>query len=163
MYLEDYRNVPVVPNYEKPKLSKKDIRIGKRERLYHDIVSLLYLSAACCVAFLIAYATGDKIQTVLGTIWLTCYMVCVCMMSVRHNTKDGITYLLVDKIMELDEDIGLTQCLFILYYEDTDTYCKIETVYRVYRGAQVGDWVYMYYDDENIFVIPEYPNAAWFV
>lgn len=161
MYLEDYRNIPIVPNYDKPKLSKRDIRIGKHERLYHDLVSLLFLSAVAFLLFLIAYATGDKTQTIIGSVWIIVYVVCVCLLSIKKNTNNGTVYLLVDKIMELDEDIGLTQCLFILYDEDTDTYCKIETIYRIYREALIGDWVYMYYNDDTVFVIPEYPNAAW--
>lgn len=161
MYLDDYRNIPIVPNYDKPKLSKRDIRIGKHERLYHDLVSLLFLSAVAVVLFLIAYATGDKTQTVIGSVWAIVYIICVGLLSMKRNTNDGTVYLLVDKIMELDEDIGLTQCLFILYDEDTDTYCKIETAYRMYREALIGDWVYMYYNDDTVFVIPEYPNMTW--
>lgn len=161
MYLDDYRNTPVVPNYEKPRLSRRDIRNGKYERFYHDLVSILFLSSASCVLFFIALATGDYRQAVMGLSWLAAYIILVSLLSVRRGTKEGCVYLLVDRIMELDEDIGLTQCLFILYDGETDVYYKVETTYRFYREARVGDWIYMYVTEDNIFVIPEYPNAAW--
>lgn len=161
MTLDDYRNIPVSPNYEKPRLLKKDIRHGKYERFYHDVVSILFLTSVACVLFFIAMATMDLRQACMGFLWLLAYILMTCLLSVRRNTKDGYVYLLVDKIMELDEDMGLTQCLFILYEEDKDVYCKVETDYHLYREARVGDWVYMYATEDNIFVIPEYPNAAW--
>ena len=161
MYLDDYRNVNVTPNFEKPRITKEDTKKGKRELFVADLICYFFIFTIGTIFSSIAYATGDAVLSTFGVIWLQVYVILTFVISARHTSHDGSVYLLVDKIMTTDEDIGLTQCLFILYNDETDTYYKTETMYHIYRDALVGDWVFMYMTEDNIFVIPEYPNAKW--
>lgn len=161
MYLDDYRNVNVTPNFEKPRITKEDAKHGRHELFVSNLICYFFIFTIGTIFSSIAYATGDYVLSTFGVIWLQAYIILIFVMSARKTTHDGSVYLLVDKIMSTDEDIGLTTCLFILYHEETDAYYKIETVYHIYREAMIGDWVFMYLTEDNIFVIPEYPNAGW--
>lgn len=161
MYLDDYRNVDVTPNFEKPRITREDARHGGRELFVSNMICYFFIFTIGTIFSSIAYATGDYVLSTFGVVWLQVYIILIFVMSGRKMVHDGSVYLLVDKIMATDEDIGLTQCLFILYNDETDVYYKIETAYHIYRESMVGDWVFMYMTEDNIFVIPEYPNVGW--
>lgn len=161
MYLDDYRSVDVTPNFEKPRITREDARHGRRELFVSNMICYFFIFTIGTIFSSIAYAAGDYVLSTFGVVWLQVYIILIFVMSGRKTVHDGSVYLLVDKIMETDEDIGLTQCLFILYNDETDVYYKIETTYHIYREAMVGDWVFMYMTEDNIFVIPEYPNVGW--
>ena len=161
IYLDDYRDVRITPNYDRPRITKEEERKSRREFLKMNIVYFTFLFAIGSIFAAVAYATGDYVLFTAGVVWiLVCYILALCI-SARRPARAGAIYLLVDKMMTTDEDIGLAQCIFILYHQETDAYCKIETDYHIYRDMEVGDWIYMYTTQDDVYVIPEYPNVKW--
>lgn len=161
IYLDDYRDVKIIPNYDRPRMTKEEERKSRRELLKMNIVYFAFLFAIGSIFAAVAYATGDYVLSAAGAVWVLVYYILALCISAKHPARDGAIYLLVDKIMAADEDIGLTQCIFILYHQETDAYCKIETDYHIYRDAAIGDWIYMYTTEDDIYMIPEYPNVKW--
>ena len=161
IYLDDYRDVKIVPNYDRPRITKEEERKSRMEFIKVDIVYFTFLFAIGSIFVAVAHATGDYVLFTAGVVWILVYYILALCISARRPAHDGTIYLLVDKMMTTDEDIGLAQCIFILYHQETDVYCKIETDYHIYRDMAVGDWIYMYTIQDDVYVIPEYPNVKW--
>ena len=161
IYLDDYRDAIVVPNYDRPHMTKEEERKSRRELSKMNIVYSTFLFAIGSIFASVAYATGDYVLFTAGVVWILVYYILALCISAKRPARDGAIYLLVDKMMTTDEDIGLAQCIFILYHQETDAYCKIETDYHIYRDMAVGDWIYMYTTQDDVYIIPEYPNVKW--
>lgn len=161
IYLDDYRDAKIIPNYDRPHMTKEEERKSRRELSKMNIVYSAFLFAIGSIFASVAYATGDYVLFTAGVVWILVYYILALCISAKRPARDGAIYLLVDKMMTTDEDIGLAQCIFILYHQETDTYCKIETDYHIYRDMEVGDWIYMYMTQDDVYIIPEYPNVKW--
>ena len=161
IYLDDYRDAKIIPNYDRPHMTKEEERKSRRELSKMNIVYCTFLFAIGSIFAAVAYATGDYVLFTAGVVWILVYYILALCISAKRPARDGAIYLLVDKMMTTDEDIGLAQCIFILYHQETDAYCKIETDYHIYRDMLVGDWIYMYTTQDAVYIIPEYPNVKW--
>lgn len=161
IYLDDYRDAKIIPNYDRPHMTKEEERKSRRELSKMNIVYSTFLFAIGSIFAAVAYATGDYVLFAAGVVWILIYYILALCISAKRPARDGAIYLLVDKMMTTDEDIGLAQCIFILYHQETDAYCKIETDYHIYRDMEVGDWIYMYMTQDDVYIIPEYPNVKW--
>ena len=160
IYLDDYRDVTVVQNYDRPHMTNRDRKRACRERANTNIIYFSFLFAISFVLAIVAYATGCYFLSIFSVAWIIIYYTLVALAATRRPLDDAI-YLLVDRMTKQDDDFGTTQCIFVLYQPELNTYCKIEADYHIYRDALIGDWIYMYRIEDDIYVIPEYPNLEW--
>lgn len=159
--LDDYRNIQVDPNYEKPKLTKIDMQIGQDESKSINFVICVFLFCIGLAFAAIAYSLGTYTLSMIGVLWFIAYYSIIFIIAGSNPKQDGVVYLLIDKIETLDDVTGKTDCLFVVHNMEADVYHKVDVSYIVYRDARIGDWIFMYANRNNEFIIPEYPNKLW--
>lgn len=161
LQLEEYRKVHVEPNYERPHMTKEDLKKSRNELRHMNNIACIFLASIGLIFAEVAYATGTYILPTIGVLWMIIYYALVLIMADSKTKQSGNTYFLVHKEIVMDPEIGLSDCILIAYQPDTDMLHKVDVPYQVYRYAMVGDWFFMYVNSDNEYLVPEYPNAEW--
>lgn len=161
LQLEEYRKVQVHPNFDRPHMTKQDLRRSKNELNYMNSIACMFLIAVGITFVAMAYATRTYVLATIGVAWLVIYYAMVLIMSDTRNKRTGNMYLLIHKEISTDPEIGVADCLMVAYQPETDMMHKVDVPYRIYREAEIGDWFFMYVNSDNEYTIPEYPNRYW--
>lgn len=161
LQLEEYRKFQVHPNFERPHMTKRDLRMSRNELSSMNIIACVFLASVSVTFVAMAFATGTYFLPTLGAVWLVSFYTLVVVMADARARQSGNIYLLIHKEIVTDPEIGTSDCILIAYQPDTDMLHKVDTTYHVYREAVIGDWFFMFVNSDNEYTIPEHPNVEW--